>query len=903
MIERYVLLKINLVLLFAACFSVSFSQIRALQGRTMISLNDQWDFSIDSLSKDDNRPFNNLSWQKINLPHTWNARDVMDDDHGYYRGKGWYKKTFKTNGIEKGRKAFLYFEGVNQQADVYVNGKYAGKHLGGYTGFSIEVTDLLKYSGAANDIAVKVNNSFNADIPPLTADFTFYGGIYRDVYLVTTNPVHFDDLEYGSGGISITTPSVTAQTASVAVKSQIVNHGSAMANLQIVTLIQDREGRQVNEQTSGVKINAGQSFRLTQQTLPVSKPHLWSPDSPYLYTVTTRIYDGRTHQLLDELSNPLGFRWFSFDASKGFFLNGIPVKLIGASRHQDFEGLGNALPKQIHVHDIELLKQMGGNFLRVAHYPQDPAILEACDRLGIMASVEIPVVNTITESEAFYNNCRNMAREMIHQNFNHPSVLIWAYMNEIMLKPKFEKDKPRQQQYYKHVVELAQSLNELCREEDPSRYTLISNHGNFDLYYRTGLTAVPMLVGWNLYDGWYGKDINGFARFMDHAHELMPTKPLLITEYGADADPRLHTDTPVRFDKTVEYAEYYHHTYLAEILKRPFIAGAAVWNLADFNSNLREESMPHINNKGLLTWNREPKNVYYFYQANLLKSPFIKIASALWRYRTGTAVNDGDTTATQPIRVYTNLESATLYVNGKSLGLKKAAEKQCEWQVPFVNGENLIEAIATANSQTYRDAIGINFKLQPANLKSAAIPFTGINILLGSKRYFVDELHHEVWQPDQPYQKGGWGFIGGASYAVNNGRQTYGSDKTISGTENDPVFQTQQLGIAQYRLDVPNGQYEVTMDFAELLGGKAKDLAYNLGQAAVNQQSADRIFDVYINDQLALGDFNMIQEYGRARAISKKTKVTVTDGHGIRLLFKAKKGEPVLNALRVRKIY
>ncbi|EHQ24422.1 glycoside hydrolase family 2 sugar binding [Mucilaginibacter paludis DSM 18603] len=902
--DRYALLKINLALLLAACTSFSFSQKVPVPGRTVVSLNDQWDFSIDTLSKSgDNDAPKGLNWQKVNLPHTWNAADVMDDDHDYYRGKGWYKKTFKLNEADQSRRVFLYFKGANQQTEVYVNGQYAGKHSGGYTGFSIRAGNLLKYNGVANEIAVKVNNSLNEDIPPLTADFTFYGGIYRDVYLVSTNNIHFDDPDYGGGGVCVTTPTVSTQKAAVDIRSNIVNSGPTTASLQIVTLIQDQAGRQVSTQTSALKINAGQSSVITQHILSVSNPHLWSPDEPYLYTVSTRIYDARSHQLLDELSNPLGFRWFSFDAGKGFFLNGKAVKLIGASRHQDFEGLGNALPKQIQVHDIEMLKQMGANFLRVAHYPQDAALLEACDRLGIIASVEIPVVNTITESETFYHNCRNMVREMIHQNFNHPSILIWAYMNEIMLRPKFEKDKLRLEQYYKHVVELAQSLDDICRREDPSRYTMISNHGNFDLYNRTGLTAVPMLVGWNLYDGWYGKDINGFARFMDHAHQLMPEKPMLITEYGADADPRLHTDTPVRFDKTVEYAEHYHHIYLKEILKRPFVAGAAIWNLADFNSNLREESMPHINNKGLLTWNRQAKNVYYFYQANLLKSPFIKIASALWAYRTGTAVNDGDTTALQTIRVYTNLDSAQLCINGKLLGWQKAIDKQCQWQVPFINGENMIVVTAYDRGKTYNDDVRINFKLQPANLKRVTNPFTGINILLGSKRYFVDDFNHEVWQPDQPYQKGSWGFIGGVPYAVNNGRQSYGSDKAISGTANDPVFQTQQLGITQYRLDVPNGNYEITMDFAELMGSKTKDLAYNLSRSAGSQQSADRVFDVYINDKLTLEDFNIAEQYGKARAVSKKMQLVVTDDNGIRILFRAKKGEPVLNALQVKKIY
>ncbi|RYG16087.1 MAG: DUF4982 domain-containing protein, partial [Chitinophagaceae bacterium] len=796
----------------------------------------------------------------------------------------------------KGKEIFLIFNGVAQEAEVLVNGKSAGKHVGSYTKFIVPISKFLNYK---NDlIEVRANNRFNEDIPPLTADFTFFGGIYRNVSLLITDPIHFSKNDNASSGVYITTPSVSSASANVQVRSLIDNSSSLPKKIHVQTTLINAEGKAIASQTSAINIVSGEHKTILQDFKSVKQPELWSPESPYLYRVVSQIVDVKTKAILDEVSNPLGFRWFKFDAEKGFFLNDKPLKIIGASRHQDYENLGNAVPDALQIKDVELLKHMGGNFLRVAHYPQDPMILEACDRLGILASVEIPVVNTITETEAFTNNCLNMQTEMIRQNFNHPSIVVWAYMNEILLRPKFTNDKPRQQVYYDHIRELAQKLDDLTRKEDASRYTMLVNHGAWDIYNKVGLTKIPMIVGWNLYSGWYSGMPADFAKFLDRHHKELPNTPFMVTEYGADADPRIRSFQPVRFDKSVEYAVKFHQTYLNAMLERPFVSGGMAWNLADFNSETREETMPHINNKGLLTISREPKDTYFLYQAYLSDKPYLKITSAQWRSRVGIA-DSSASVSTQNIQVATNQKSAELFLNGKSLGLKNAVDHICDWNVPFVDGRNQLKVVS---GETIDNA-DIDFQVEPFRFTDK-IPFKDINILLGSKRIYIDEKEQQLWLPDQAYKSGAWGWIGGEPYKGTNNRILYGSDKNILETNNDPVYQTQQVGIRQFKFDVPDGEYELTLHFAELVGGDTKEaLAYNLDNNHKKEVVEQRIFDVSINGQPFMQKLNLAADFGYTKAVQKKTRLSITNGKGISIDFTPIEGKPVLNAVQLRKTY
>jgi beta-galactosidase len=866
--------------------------------RTTVSLNEGWQYSADKYIPGGNAD-NTIRWQTVSLPHTWNINDVMDDTPGYYRGISWYRKKLVVDKILKGKEIYLRFEGANQEATVFINGKKAGDHTGGYTAFSIPVTSLLKWDGD-NELLVKVDNSANRNIPPLSADFTFYGGIYREASLIAVEPVHFSLSDYGSKAVFITTPAVTGKKATVNVNGVISNKGIARKKIKVSTVIYNKAGKKIAETATTTTVDPGTDQPIEQVIKNISQPRLWSADDPYLYKALTRIIDVKTGKALDEIATALGFRWFKFDADKGFFLNDRPVKLVGTSRHQDYKGMGNAVPAKLAIRDVELIKEMGGNFLRVAHYPQDPAVLEACDRLGILASVEIPIVNEITESDSFYHNCEQMQVEMIRQNFNHPSVIMWCYMNEVLLRsPSFNNDKERQKIYNSHITQLAKRLDSITRKEDPSRYTMIAHHGDFNRYRDIGLIDIPMIVGWNLYSGWYGATIEDFPVFLDKFHKAYPDKPMMVTEYGADADPRIRSDAPVRFDKSVEYTTAFHQYYLKEMMKRPFVAAAMIWNLADFNSETRTESMPHINNKGLLEWDRTPKDPYYYYKAILQKDPFVKILGSPLR---GAMTDSGMTVSNQTLQVAGNVKEITLIVNGKVQEKKTIDNGIAEWKIAFVNGINTIEAKAQQNGKSYSDKVSVECRIVPYRLADNNIPFKEMNILMGAARYFIDS-DNELWIPDQSYREGSWGHIGGTPFKLtNNGRLPYGTDRNINGTDNDPVYQTQQSGIESYRLDVGAGEYEITMHFAELLDGKVKELDYNPAATGRAEPSGQRIFNVSVNDSLVLENFNITEQYGTASAVAKTIKVDVKGNSGIDIVFRAIDGEPVLNALQVKRI-
>jgi beta-galactosidase len=884
------------------CF-ITMLQAANSQSTIKQSINSNWEFHKGDIDGYPAHTAAKVEWQPVSIPHTWNAVDVTDDEPGYYRGISWYKKILYLPAIDKSKQLYLYFEGANQEAEVYVNGHLAGKHVGGYTAFNILIQPYLKNptdSLTANEILVKLDNSFNEAIPPLDADFTFYGGIYRDVYLITADKIHFNLDDNASSGIRIKTPSVNAKEATVIISGSVTNQLAANAELTVITDITDAAGKSLSEVKTKVKVNKTNNTTF-EQAVRINSPHLWSPDVPYLYRVSNRIYDG--DKLLDEVDNPLGLRWYSFDADKGFYLNGKSVKLIGASRHQDFKGLGNALPNAIHERDIALLKSMGGNFIRIAHYPQDPAILEACDRLGILASVEIPIVNNITESEAFYSNCRQMQLEMIRQNYNHPSIVIWGYMNEVMLRPKYQKNSDEQNRYFARITTLAKQLDSLTRAEDKERYTMISCHGDFNLYQRTGITAVPQIIGWNLYQGWYSAGLEGFDKFLDNHHKTLPNTPMIVTEYGADADPKIHNATPERFDKSVEYQMQYHQYYLKTILAKPFVSGAALWNLADFNSEKRADATPHINTKGITTDDRTPKDAFYFYQANLLKKPFLKIGSTGWRLRSGVADDKG--TCIQPVYVYSNGNSVQLWVNGQSFKSELVKEGIALFNIPFVDGNNIIKAVASINGVTLEDMVTINFKLIPMVYTNKPGQYVDLNISLGDNRYFVDEQLQQVWLPEQPYKKGSWGYIGGKVFTMpGQSRQGFGSDKDIYDTELDAVYQTQRIGINAFKFDVPDGEYDVTLGFAELEGKPAGPaLIYNLGGPEQTLTSGQRVFDVSINGALVLKSLSTENYLQPQRLYSTSIRVSAKNNAGITINFKPLKGEAILNAVQIKQVY
>lgn len=827
--------------------------------RITATINDNWRFSPDNADNSEKRGTTDEKWERVNLPHTWNAKDAFDDAPDYRRGASWYRKNLRLDSSLKSKRIFLYFEGANQVAEVYVNEKLVGTHVGGYTAFSFDVTDYVKFD-EPNLLAVKVDNSFNADIPPLTADFNFYGGIYRDVWLIATADVHFKMTDYASSGVTVTTPNLSETMGAVEISGTVVNDSAKQRKFDVVSGLFDANGEKITEAIETLTAKAGTETKFDYKIFHVKQPKLWSPENPYLYTVKTIIRENG--KVLDDVSNPLGFRWFSFDGEKGFSLNGKPIRLRGTNRHQDYAKMGNAVPDSIHVRDMELMKDAGYNFVRLAHYPQDPAVLQAADRLGIMLWEEIPLVNYITISPKFNENSATMLKEMIRQHRNHPSVIMWGYMNEIFLRVPKENEA----NIKKATVELARALDKLAHEEDATRPTTIAFHGS-DVYNAEGLGEIPNIIGWNLYSGWYSKVFEDFGKFIDDQHARFPKRPLIISEYGANSDLRLHSINPRRFDSTTEYQRAFHESYLKQINARPFIAGTAIWNEFDFGSETRGENSPHVNNKGMFTFDRQPKDVHFFYKANYSAEPVLHIAASDWKYRAGT-----DSTA-QKIDVYSNLAEVELFLNGASLGVKKTDDlRKATWDVNFRDGANSLVATGAKNNAKLTDAAEVFYKLVTVNSSEIAVN-------VGSNADFVDESK-TVWLADQPYKPGSFGFVGADAKAIYAGT----TDKNVLNTSDDPLFQTMQENLSAYRFDVPAGVYEVELKFAETKFDKPEQ----------------RVFDVKINGATMLEKLDLAKEVGLQTAFTKRFQVNTENG--IVIDFAAIQGKPILSGVRIRRM-
>lgn len=763
--------------------------------------------------------------QLVNLPHTWNALDAFDKAKPYRRGVGTYRKTLTLPPQLRGKRVFLYFEGANQVADVYVNDRHAGQHIGGYTAFAFDVSDLISFD-KANEIAVRVDNSHNPDIPPLNADFTFYGGIYRDVWLIATSPAHFDVTDRASPGVFVSAD----QRGVVRIRGNVVDESGA--KLRVATTIIDDSGAVVASVTTSVR--AG-SFE--QTTKPIENPHLWSPASPYLYRVRTELYAG--NDLADSIENPLGIRWFGVDAQNGFTLNGRPLRLFGTNRHQDYEGLGNALTNDLHRRDVRLVKETGFNFLRLAHYPQDPAVLEEADRSGLVIWEEIPIVNLIGTSAAFADNSERMLVEMIRQHFNHPSIFFWGYMNEVLLT----KPDPLPDRYDERVVELAKRLEKRAHDEDPTRQTVMAlsrDEVNDD----HGLGDIPNILGMNLYFGWYYDDFAALGDFLDRIHRQHPKRALMVSEYGAGSDERVHSLKPKAFDFSSEYAQEFHRASFPQLESRRYIAGTAVWNQFDFGSASRQDTKFGINSKGLYFYDRTPKDSAFYYEAALLERPVLKIARE-WNERAGSRAED----RVQPVWVYTNQPEVELFVNGRSVGSRKPVNRSVRWEVELSNGENRI----VARAESREDAITIDYEDRTGSQSFA--------VNAGSDYAYVDRSH-VCWEPDR-------GYTGGEGTLTHH---------RIFATDEDPLYQASREGVERYHFDVVDGAYEVRLGFAE------------------GKDDAKRVFSVSINGRELLPDFKP----PAYTAVERSFVVDAANGSGITVEFVVTSGKTLISAVRIR---
>lgn len=830
--------------------------------REMKTINDNWEFrkSIDE------------SWESVNLPHTFNIDAYQQ--RNYYQGKGFYRRTLVLPEIVAERRYYMKIDAASKAANIRVNGKEVGSHVGGYTACIVDITEYIRKE---NLIEITVDNG-RKDITPISADFTFWGGIYRDVWLISTPKQHFNMSNMGSDGIFISTPVVNEKRGVLKVKCEVTNDSHESSILEVRSAIYSPQGKLLQTIKQKQKLKSGETYIFENTSGAIESPDLWSPETPSLYLVKTTLVDPKSGKLLDEKNHKVGFRWFTFDGSKGFFLNGKSYKLRGLNRHQDQAPAGVALDDEAHRRDIFLMKELGCNFIRISHFPQDDAILEMCDELGLLAWEEIPIINIVPNTPGYDDNCEYNLREMIRQHYNHSSVITWGYMNEILLtapsigKPEWLACKER-------TVNLAQRLEAVLKEEDPGRASVMAFNMT-NLYNEIGLNLVDV-VGWNLYHGWYVDKLKDFNAWCEDQHRRYPDQPMIISEWGAGSDKRLHSTQGRAFDFSIEYQQTYIEHYLPFIENTEWISGCAYWNFIDFNVAARQESMPRVNNKGLAYNNRIWKDVAYYFKAMWRKDiPVIRIASRDWEMRTG------EINKPQSIKIYSNMPEVELFINGQSIGCQKIANCHTVFNVILPEGISVLMAQGIKNGKTVQDAMTIQFKSLPNIAEGDEL---AINV--GSNCYFTSDIRNLTWLPDQPYTAGGWGYIGGKAHSTTS---------EIYNTLDGPIYQTWREGNWSYKIDAPIGEYEIELLIADVTKPAAQ-LANLLNKNKEEKHSGETRFHISICGKQVETNFSPI-DGGKHRTAFKRRYIIRNEHDHIVISAGAVKGEPFLAGIKVRKL-
>lgn len=600
--------------------------------------------------------FTNQSGKKrpVDLPHTWNAVDGQDGGNDYYRGTCVYEKTISKPEFNENERVYLQFRGVNASARVLLNEKEVCTHDDGYSTFRADVTELLEKE---NELRVEVDNSKNSRVYPQVADFTFYGGIYRDVEFLIVPENHFDLDYYGGYGLRYSTE-VEGSTGIISATAYTNVENLSEAQMRVVFRLMDANGNLVCEEagsTATLENRETEGGRTSKEactaTMKVADAHLWrGVKDPYLYKLQACLMkDG---EIIDEVSCNCGIRTIFIDPDKGFFLNGESYPLRGVARHQDWKGIGNAISYEQMEQDMELIREIGANTIRLSHYQHDQYFYDLCDKHGMVVWAEIPYISAHMP-EGRENTFLQM-RELIVQNYNHPCIAVWGLSNEITIKHKHKRD----------MLDNHHALQAYVKEMDPSRPTTLACYAMCGPF--NPVTKISDVVAWNLYLGWYvpGLFLNDW--FMKFYHWKYPKRALGYSEYGAEGMPNLHSARPRRGDHTEEYQAKYHEYMLECFERHPFLWSTYCWNMFDFAADARNQGgEPGMNHKGLVTFDRKiKKDSFYIYKAWWSDVPFVHLCGKRYEYRTG---------KTTDVTVYSNQKEVSLYNNGKLVATKKGA--------------------------------------------------------------------------------------------------------------------------------------------------------------------------------------------------------------------------------------
>ena len=610
--------------------------------RTILNLNKDWLFkkpSEDAVS--------------VDLPHSWNAVDGQDGGADYFRGTCRYTKTLNKAELPASDCYYLEIRGANSSADVFVNGEKLAHHDGGYSTWRVNLT---KHIADETVIEIDVDNAPNDRVYPQMADFTFYGGIYRDVNLICVPESHFDLDYFGTPGLKIT-PDIKGKDAEIEIEAYATNKKDGQ--LFRYTIL-DAEGNVIATKTTDDD----------DEDFDIEGVHLWhGRKDPYLYTAKVELLDGDT--ILDEISTRFGCRTFKIDPKEGFFLNGEKYPLHGVSRHQDRWGIGNALLPEHHKEDMELICEVGANTIRLAHYQHDQYFYDLCDEKGMVIWAEIPYISQHMATGR--ENTISQMKELITQNYNHASIVVWGLSNEITMHGAADPD----------LIENHKILNDLCHKMDKTRLTTIACLTMCDP--DSEYVKIPDVISYNHYFGWYGGEASMNGPWFDKFHKNHPDIPIGCSEYGCEA-LNWHTSKPAQGDYTEEYQAYYHEELIKQLFTREFIWSTHVWNMFDFGADARQEGGENgQNHKGLVTMDRKyKKDSFYAYKAWLSDEPFVHLCGKRYIDRVEVVTK---------VTVYSNLPEVELFANGKSLGKKSAADHFFYFDVPN-EGETVLTAVA-----------------------------------------------------------------------------------------------------------------------------------------------------------------------------------------------------------------
>jgi beta-galactosidase len=849
--------------------------------RVTVSLDAGWRFkqaaTVLGVERD---TFDDSDWTRVDVPHTWNRLGNEGTERSpqsnRVQGIGWYRLRFKAPRTAGDRRYFLQFDGVGAVADVWLNGHYLGKHAGAFSRFRFDASASIDPLGD-NILVVKADNTrplpgaTTQDVIPLSGDFFIFGGIYRSVALIVTNPAHVDMLDFGGPGVYVRALKIDPVFATVQVTDRLVNEASAPRQLVVETNIVDATGKTVATASSRPPALTAKGA-LVRTILRIRHPRLWQGvKDPYLYQtiVTLRSSKGA---VLDRISQPLGVRTTRFDPDKGFFLNGEHLFLKGCSMHQDRPVKGWAISRADQAQDFDILTDMGANAVRLAHYQHDQYSYQLADARGIVAWAEIPLVNKASfdgspASSGLEANARRQLSELIRQNYNHPSIAVWSIANEIDLTATQAKGPSR-------AAALLRSLHTLAKSEDPERSTTFADcceadspqsAGDAVTSTREAIVGVADTIGYNRYFGWYRGRFDDFGPMLDRAHAHHPALPISVSEYGAGAaltqhsdDPRGGPINPHGRPHPEEFQNWYHEASWGALKDRGYLWGAFIWNLFDFSSDSRKEGdLTDINEKGLVSYDRQTrKDTFYFYRANWSSQPTLHLVGRRYTDRPYSVLD---------VKAYSNATQARLWLNGNDQGATPCAGGICLWRsVQLAPGINDLRATADIAGTTASDTLRWTFSGSPAVVRIKAGDISGY-LSSDGQRYGSDMY-----------------FSGGEGKGVNP-PDTPAENRVQVSADDARLYDTFREGEFAYRVPVPNGRYRITVRFEEPSAGAA----------------GERIFDVDVNEVTVLKAFDVFAAAGgKLKGVDRSFEANTNDGN-IVIAFRPLEGKALVSALSI----